>query len=197
MAGLERHPSSRRRVNWKTWWKCVSGSLSHVFSCLTVNMMFLMSYWCVSHSNSEGVEALQMALHTLRMMALGGINDHVSQVLLQISLNSFILQLRDSNAFIICNSYEETNRIMFVYSFCLNVSSGISSIFHRLLLARSSLWEDAVWPGSAGCSLHYCNTGMCFGSMAQHHAVLLSASNSSNGCPSTNTIATRDEKWSS
>ncbi|XP_026172029.1 spermatogenesis-associated protein 20 isoform X3 [Mastacembelus armatus] len=44
-----------------------------------VNLMFLMSYWCVNHSTSEGVEALQMALHTLRMMALGGIHDHVAQ----------------------------------------------------------------------------------------------------------------------
>lgn len=42
--------------------------------------MFLMSYWCVNRSTSEGVEALQMALHTLRMMALGGIHDHVAQV---------------------------------------------------------------------------------------------------------------------
>uniref|UniRef100_A0A673AM84 Spermatogenesis-associated protein 20-like TRX domain-containing protein n=1 Tax=Sphaeramia orbicularis TaxID=375764 RepID=A0A673AM84_9TELE len=44
-----------------------------------VNLMFLMSYWCVNRSTSEGVEALQMALHTLRMMALGGIRDHVAQ----------------------------------------------------------------------------------------------------------------------
>lgn len=42
--------------------------------------MFLMSYWCVNRSTLEGVEALQMALHTLRMMALGGIHDHVAQV---------------------------------------------------------------------------------------------------------------------
>lgn len=42
--------------------------------------MFLMSYWSVNRSTSEGVEALQMALHTLRMMALGGIRDHVAQV---------------------------------------------------------------------------------------------------------------------
>lgn len=42
--------------------------------------MFLMSYWCVNRSTSEGAEALQMALHTLRMMALGGIHDHVAQV---------------------------------------------------------------------------------------------------------------------
>lgn len=45
-----------------------------------VNLMFLMSYWCVNRSTSEGAEALQMALHTLRMMALGGIHDHVAQV---------------------------------------------------------------------------------------------------------------------
>ncbi|KAM9425534.1 spermatogenesis-associated protein 20 isoform 2-T2 [Pholidichthys leucotaenia] len=45
-----------------------------------VNLMFLMSYWSVNRSTSEGVEALQMALHTLRMMALGGIHDHVAQI---------------------------------------------------------------------------------------------------------------------
>nr|XP_040032589.1 spermatogenesis-associated protein 20 [Gasterosteus aculeatus aculeatus] len=44
-----------------------------------VNLMFLMSYWSVNRSTSEGVEALRMALHTLRMMALGGIHDHVAQ----------------------------------------------------------------------------------------------------------------------
>uniref|UniRef100_A0A3P8QME6 Spermatogenesis-associated protein 20-like TRX domain-containing protein n=1 Tax=Astatotilapia calliptera TaxID=8154 RepID=A0A3P8QME6_ASTCA len=44
-----------------------------------VNLMFLMSYWTVNRSTSEGVEALQMALHTLRMMALGGIHDHIAQ----------------------------------------------------------------------------------------------------------------------
>ena len=45
-----------------------------------MNLMFLMSFWSVNRSTSEGVEALQMALHTLRMMALGGIHDHVAQV---------------------------------------------------------------------------------------------------------------------
>ncbi|KAF4106510.1 spermatogenesis-associated protein 20 isoform X1 [Onychostoma macrolepis] len=44
-----------------------------------VNLMFLMSFWAVNRVNSEGAEALQMALHTLRMMALGGIHDHVAQ----------------------------------------------------------------------------------------------------------------------
>lgn len=44
-----------------------------------VNLKFLMSFWAVNRSSSEGAEALQMALHTLRMMALGGIHDHVAQ----------------------------------------------------------------------------------------------------------------------
>lgn len=42
--------------------------------------MCLMSFWAVNRVNSEGAEALEMALHTLRMMALGGIHDHVAQV---------------------------------------------------------------------------------------------------------------------
>lgn len=45
-----------------------------------VNLMFLMTYWSVHSATTEGVEALQMALHTLRMMALGGIHDHIAQV---------------------------------------------------------------------------------------------------------------------
>ncbi|XP_034049899.1 spermatogenesis-associated protein 20 [Thalassophryne amazonica] len=44
-----------------------------------VNLMFLMSYWSVNRSSSDGAEALQMALHTLRMMANGGIHDHVEK----------------------------------------------------------------------------------------------------------------------
>ncbi|XP_023692632.1 spermatogenesis-associated protein 20 [Paramormyrops kingsleyae] len=44
-----------------------------------VNLMFLMSFWATNRSTSEGAEALQMALHTMRMMALGGIHDHVAQ----------------------------------------------------------------------------------------------------------------------
>ncbi|XP_060795870.1 spermatogenesis-associated protein 20 [Neoarius graeffei] len=44
-----------------------------------VNFMFLMSYWSVNRASLEGAEALQMTLHTLRMMALGGIHDHVAQ----------------------------------------------------------------------------------------------------------------------
>ncbi|XP_051530208.1 spermatogenesis-associated protein 20-like isoform X2 [Myxocyprinus asiaticus] len=44
-----------------------------------VNLMFLLSYWAVNRATSEGAEALEMVLHTLRMMALGGIHDHVAQ----------------------------------------------------------------------------------------------------------------------
>ncbi|XP_062859842.1 spermatogenesis-associated protein 20 isoform X2 [Trichomycterus rosablanca] len=44
-----------------------------------VNLMFLMSFWAVNRASSVGAEALQMTLHTLRMMALGGIHDHVAQ----------------------------------------------------------------------------------------------------------------------
>ncbi|XP_030630170.1 spermatogenesis-associated protein 20 [Chanos chanos] len=44
-----------------------------------VNLMFLMSFWAVNQVSSEGAEALQMVLHTLRMMALGGIHDHIAQ----------------------------------------------------------------------------------------------------------------------
>ncbi|MED6288706.1 spermatogenesis-associated protein 20 [Characodon lateralis] len=48
-----------------------------------VNLMFLMSYWSANRRTSEGVEALQMAMHTLRMMGLGGIHDHVAQLIPQ------------------------------------------------------------------------------------------------------------------
>lgn len=57
-----------------------SDSLRLLLPPSAVNLMFLMSYWCVNRSTSDGAEALQMALHTLRMMALGGIHDHVAQV---------------------------------------------------------------------------------------------------------------------
>uniref|UniRef100_A0A8C9QWA2 Spermatosis associated 20 n=1 Tax=Scleropages formosus TaxID=113540 RepID=A0A8C9QWA2_SCLFO len=44
-----------------------------------VNLIFLISFWATNRSTSEGAEALRMALHTMRMMALGGIHDHVAQ----------------------------------------------------------------------------------------------------------------------
>ncbi|XP_053367926.1 spermatogenesis-associated protein 20 [Clarias gariepinus] len=44
-----------------------------------VNLMFLMSYWSANRGSTEGLEALQITLHTLRMMALGGIHDHIGQ----------------------------------------------------------------------------------------------------------------------
>uniref|UniRef100_A0A8D2LH20 Spermatogenesis associated 20 n=1 Tax=Varanus komodoensis TaxID=61221 RepID=A0A8D2LH20_VARKO len=44
-----------------------------------VNLSFLFSYWALHRSAPEGVRALQMALHTLKMMAYGGIHDHIAQ----------------------------------------------------------------------------------------------------------------------
>ncbi|KAH0629441.1 hypothetical protein JD844_011511 [Phrynosoma platyrhinos] len=44
-----------------------------------VNLNFLFSYWALHRSTSEGARALQMALHTLKMMAYGGIHDHIAQ----------------------------------------------------------------------------------------------------------------------
>lgn len=57
--------------------------------CSSVNLMFLMTFWWTNRSTSEGLEALQMATHTLRMMALGGIHDHVAQVHTKIWFWSF------------------------------------------------------------------------------------------------------------
>lgn len=117
------------------------GSLSEAFSLLTVNLMFLMSYWCVNRSTSEGVEALQMALHTLRMMALGGINDHVLQVPAlsakkkKNSLNSFILQLRDGHPVNICKLSEGINRFHLSTALVLMSLQG----FHRY--STDSSWH--------------------------------------------------------
>ncbi|XP_072846721.2 spermatogenesis-associated protein 20 isoform X1 [Pogona vitticeps] len=44
-----------------------------------VNLNFLFSYWALHRSTPEGAQALQMALHTLKMMAYGGIHDHIAQ----------------------------------------------------------------------------------------------------------------------
>ncbi|XP_010217018.1 PREDICTED: spermatogenesis-associated protein 20 [Tinamus guttatus] len=44
-----------------------------------VNLNFLFTYWALHRSTPEGARALQMALHTLRMMACGGIHDHIGQ----------------------------------------------------------------------------------------------------------------------
>lgn len=51
-----------------------------LFSFIPVNLNFLFSYWALQRSNTEGARALQMALHTLKMMAYGGIHDHIAQV---------------------------------------------------------------------------------------------------------------------
>ncbi|XP_075296943.1 spermatogenesis-associated protein 20 isoform X4 [Opisthocomus hoazin] len=44
-----------------------------------VNLNFLFTYWALHRTTPEGARALQMALHTLRMMAHGGIHDHIAQ----------------------------------------------------------------------------------------------------------------------
>lgn len=47
---------------------------------VAVNLNFLFTYWALHRATPEGARALQMALHTLRMMAHGGIHDHIGQV---------------------------------------------------------------------------------------------------------------------
>ncbi len=42
-------------------------------------MGFLFSYWLSHRLTQDGSRAQQMALHTLKMMANGGIRDHVGQ----------------------------------------------------------------------------------------------------------------------
>ncbi|XP_065591569.1 spermatogenesis-associated protein 20 isoform X1 [Cyrtonyx montezumae] len=44
-----------------------------------VNLNFLFTYWALHRTTPGGARALHMALHTLRMMARGGIHDHVGQ----------------------------------------------------------------------------------------------------------------------
>jgi hypothetical protein len=45
-----------------------------------VILNFLFSYWLSHRLTQDGSRAQQMALHTLKMMANGGIQDHVGQV---------------------------------------------------------------------------------------------------------------------
>lgn len=47
---------------------------------VSVNLNFLFTYWALHRTTPEGARALQMALHTLKMMAHGGIHDHIGQV---------------------------------------------------------------------------------------------------------------------
>ncbi|XP_014430101.2 spermatogenesis-associated protein 20 isoform X3 [Pelodiscus sinensis] len=44
-----------------------------------VNLNFLFTYWALHRASPDGARALQMALHTLKMMAYGGIHDHIAQ----------------------------------------------------------------------------------------------------------------------
>ncbi|OWK57640.1 Spermatogenesis-associated protein 20 [Lonchura striata] len=46
---------------------------------MPVNLNFLFTYWALHQTTPEGTRALQMALHTLKMMAHGGIHDHIGQ----------------------------------------------------------------------------------------------------------------------
>ncbi|ELW62264.1 Spermatogenesis-associated protein 20 [Tupaia chinensis] len=53
--------------------------LSLMLSVSTVILSFLFSYWLGHRLTQDGSRAQQMALHTLKMMANGGIRDHVGQ----------------------------------------------------------------------------------------------------------------------
>uniref|UniRef100_A0A8C3TD65 Spermatogenesis associated 20 n=1 Tax=Chelydra serpentina TaxID=8475 RepID=A0A8C3TD65_CHESE len=44
-----------------------------------VNLNFLFTYWALHRASPDGARALQMVLHTLKMMAYGGIHDHIAQ----------------------------------------------------------------------------------------------------------------------
>ena len=45
-----------------------------------VNFNFLFTYYAANPKDDKGKQGLKMALHTLDMMARGGIHDHISQV---------------------------------------------------------------------------------------------------------------------
>lgn len=51
-----------------------------MFLVSAVILSFLFSYWLSHRLTQDGSRAQQMALHTLKMMANGGIRDHVGQV---------------------------------------------------------------------------------------------------------------------
>uniref|UniRef100_S4RUA8 Spermatosis associated 20 n=1 Tax=Petromyzon marinus TaxID=7757 RepID=S4RUA8_PETMA len=44
-----------------------------------VNLSFLLGLWAQDRNSRDGAKALEMCLHTLRMMAHGGIHDHIGQ----------------------------------------------------------------------------------------------------------------------
>lgn len=58
----------------------VPHALTQVLLVPTVILNFLFSYWLSHRLTQDGSRAQQMALHTLKMMANGGIRDHVGQV---------------------------------------------------------------------------------------------------------------------
>lgn len=58
----------------------VPHALTQALLVPTVILNFLFSYWLSHRLTQDGSRAQQMALHTLKMMANGGIRDHVGQV---------------------------------------------------------------------------------------------------------------------
>ena len=54
-----------------------------------VNFNFLFTYNAANPKDDKAKQGLKMVLHTLDMMAKGGIHDHISQVLKFISQNRF------------------------------------------------------------------------------------------------------------
>ena len=55
-----------------------------------VNFNFLFAYYAANPKDDKGKQGLKMALHTLDMMAKGGIHDHISQVRAVIFLSKTI-----------------------------------------------------------------------------------------------------------
>lgn len=73
---VEVYPFQPDRDGWIR--DCLTFSPSS--SCSAVILSFLFSYWLSHRVTQDGSRAQQMALHTLKMMANGGIRDHVGQV---------------------------------------------------------------------------------------------------------------------
>ena len=58
--------------------KCYFNDLFHVY--IAVNFNFMMRVYANNKKSPEGINALAMTLHTLKMMAKGGMYDHVAKV---------------------------------------------------------------------------------------------------------------------
>lgn len=106
-----------------------------------VNLMFLMSFWAVNRASSEGAEALRMTLHTLRMMALGGINDHVAQVTCKNCVDLSIIPYNVKYKFF---AFTERNEILFFRAFTDTPQTppGMFLTLKRCYMIKASL----LWP---------------------------------------------------